>query len=89
MTDQQWRCSLQGPGFESHLLPVEFFSCKKVSPLPQSNPNANICAMRPNCLARGYQGLHVKKVFDLLMVATLTRRIINMCYDAACKYIPG
>ena len=42
---QQWSCYQQGPWFESHLWPVEFFSCKKVSPLLQSNPNANICAM--------------------------------------------
>ena len=30
---QQWPCYLQGPGFESHLRPVEFFACNKVSPL--------------------------------------------------------
>ena len=27
----------------------------------QSNPNANVFAMYPNYLARGYQGLHVKQ----------------------------
>ena len=30
---QQWSCYLQGPGFESHLRPVELLSCNKVSPL--------------------------------------------------------
>ena len=30
---QQWLCYLQGPGFESHLRPVEFLACNKVSPL--------------------------------------------------------
>ena len=29
--------------------------------LQQLNPDANICAMWPNYLARGYQGLHVKQ----------------------------
>ena len=42
---QQWSYYLQGPRFKPHLWPVEFFSCKKVSPLPQSNPNANIYAV--------------------------------------------
>ena len=36
------------------------FAWNKVSPL-QSNLNANRCAMCPNYLARGYQGLHVKQ----------------------------
>ena len=35
---QQWSCYLQGPGFESHLRPVEFLSCNKVSPLSNQNP---------------------------------------------------
>ena len=35
---QQWLCYLQGPGFESHLLPVEFFACNKVSPLNNRAP---------------------------------------------------
>ena len=30
---QQWLCYLKGPGFESHLQPVEFFACNKVSPV--------------------------------------------------------
>ena len=30
---QQSPCYLQGPGFESHLRPVEFFAYNKVSPL--------------------------------------------------------
>ena len=30
---QQWPCYLHEPGFESHLWPVEFFTCNKVSPL--------------------------------------------------------
>ena len=48
---QQWPCYLQGPRFESHLRPVEFFVCNKVSSHKQLSPNANICAMRPNYLA--------------------------------------
>ena len=40
----QQELSYQGPGFESHLCPVEFFTCNKVSPL-------NICAMCTNKLA--------------------------------------
>ena len=35
----------------------EVFACNKVSPVKQLNPNANFCAMYPNYLARGYQGL--------------------------------
>ena len=35
---QQWPCYLQGPEFESHLLPVEFFACNKVSPLNNWTP---------------------------------------------------
>ena len=35
---QQWLCYLQGPGFESHLRPVEFFACNKVSPLSKQIP---------------------------------------------------
>ena len=38
-------CYLQGPGFKSHLRPVKFFTCNKVSPLSQSNPNAHICTV--------------------------------------------
>ena len=30
---QQRLCYLQGPGFESHLQPLEFFSCNNVSSL--------------------------------------------------------
>ena len=30
---QHWPFYLQAPGFVSQLLPVEFFSCNKVSPL--------------------------------------------------------
>ena len=45
---QQWLCYLQGPEFESHLWPVEFFSCNKVYSLPQSNPKANICTVVQN-----------------------------------------
>ena len=30
---QHWLCYLQGPGFESHLRPVDFFFCNKVSAL--------------------------------------------------------
>ena len=41
-------CYLQGPGFESHLWPVEFFICNKISPLNNRTPNANICSMCPN-----------------------------------------
>ena len=58
---QQWLCYLQEPGFESHLRPVEFFSCNKVSPLNSQTPKAKTCAMCPNYLARDYQGLHVKQ----------------------------
>ena len=53
---QQWPCYLQGPGFESHLRPVEFFSGNKVSPLKKSKYNANICPMCPNKLAQNSQG---------------------------------
>ena len=48
---QHWPCYLQGLGFESHLGPVEFSACKKVSPLKKLKPNAKICAMRSNNLA--------------------------------------
>ena len=40
----QWSRYLQGPGFESHLQPVDFFTCNKVSRLNNRAPNANICA---------------------------------------------
>ena len=43
---QQWLCYLQGPGFESNLRPVEFFSCNKVKcPNAKKTLNAKICAM--------------------------------------------
>ena len=35
---QQWQCYLQGPGFESHLRPVEFSACNNVSPLNNRIP---------------------------------------------------
>ena len=35
---QQWPCYRQRPGFESHLRPVEFFACNKVSPLNNRIP---------------------------------------------------
>ena len=44
---QWWLCYLQGTRFESHLWPVEFFSCNKIFLLV----NANACAMCPNNLA--------------------------------------
>ena len=48
---QQWSRYLQGPGFESHLRPVDFFACNKVSPLNSLTHNANICAMCRNHLS--------------------------------------
>ena len=36
--EQQWLRYLQGPGFKSHLRPVEFFFCNKVSPLNNQTP---------------------------------------------------
>ena len=42
---QQWPCYLQRHEFESHLQPVDFSACKKVSPFEISNPNAKICAI--------------------------------------------
>ena len=35
---QQWLCYLQEPGLEPHLQSVEFFACKKVSPLNNRIP---------------------------------------------------
>ena len=35
---QIWLCYLQGPGLESHLWPVEFCTCRKVSPLNNQTP---------------------------------------------------
>ena len=45
---QQWLCYLQGPEFESHLRPVDFFSCNKVSPLTNSNPQ-HLCHVLLEC----------------------------------------
>ena len=75
---QQWLCYLQGPGFESHLRPVKFFAGNYGFFTQQSNSNANIFAMRPNYLARGYQGLHVIKQ------ANKTNR--NKHYLQRCKW---
>ena len=56
---QQWLCYLQGPGFESHLRPVEFFSCNKVSPLNNRIPTPTSVPCAP--IIRGHKGLHKKQ----------------------------
>ena len=53
---QQLPCYLQGPEFETHQCPVEFFACSKVSPLNNLTLTAKICAMCLNKLAQSYQG---------------------------------
>ena len=45
----------------------------------QSNPNAKICAMSSNYLARGYQGFHVKQANRKKKVTnTLTQRFAQL-----------
>ena len=44
---QQWLCCLHGPGFESHLRPVEFFPCNKVSPLNNRIPTLTSAPCAP------------------------------------------
>ena len=75
---QQWLCYLRGPGFESHLRPVEFFVCNKVSPL---NSNTKICAMRFNYLTQGYQGLHVKKAKQVICLCISNERTQQSCVN--------
>ena len=44
---EQWPCYLQGPGFKSHLRPVDFFSCNKVSPLNNQTPTLRSMPFAP------------------------------------------
>ena len=53
---QQWPCYLQGPGFESHLRPVEFFACKKVSPLNNRTPTLTSVPCAPIILLNAIRG---------------------------------
>ena len=52
---RQWPCYLQGPGLESHLWPVEFFTCNKVSPLNNRTSMLTYVSCVPNYLAQSYQ----------------------------------
>ena len=50
----------------------------------QSNPDANICAMCSNYLARGYQGLHVKQTNKKLFT-----KMFILCLKVFVYYIMG
>ena len=67
---QQWQCYLQGPGFESHIRPVDFFACNKVSLLNSWMPTLTSMPCAPKKLARGCQGLHVKQANKCMLSFT-------------------
>ena len=84
---QQWSCYLQGPEFRSHLRPVEFFTCNKVSLRKQSNPNSNICAMCPNYLAQGYRGLQKLHHYSLEVCNSYLKKLY-IYYQNNVNYKP-
>ena len=53
---QQWLWCLQEPGFESHLQPIECFTCNKVSLLNNCTLTLTSVLLCPNKLAPCYQG---------------------------------
>ena len=61
---QQWSYYLQGPGFESHLRPVEFFSCIRFlhSPNQTLTPTSVLWYNMKTCFLSWYQITTINKV---------------------------
>ena len=57
---RQWPCYLQGPGFESRLRPVKFFSCNKVFHSPVKPRRQHLCRV-PHQSSLKLSGTHIKQ----------------------------